>query len=117
MANNICYHTRLYSDNTKKVVGGSFSGQFDWQTVNSLVNNYFDVVIKPSGAGIFVDKDGREVSLYFSVDPLKTVKGIDARRMDNLRRSELATDQEVKERKVNELIANMSTDELLERLS
>lgn len=77
----------------------------------------FDVVIKPSGAGVFVDKEGREVSLYFHVDPLKTVKGIDARRLDNERRSQLAKIDEAKERRVNELIANMSTDELLERLS
>lgn len=111
---NIVYHTRKTGD--IKVTGGSFSGSFDWQTVNRLVTSQFDVVIKPSGSASFVDKEGREVSLYVTVDPLKTVKGIDARRVKNEQLAVERRKEEAKEREVNELIASMTNDELLERL-
>ena len=75
MSKNIGYHTRLYTDNTRKIVGGSFGGQIDAETVERLVNLHFEVFVKPSGRAVFVDQQGREVHLYLSVDPENTEKG------------------------------------------
>ena len=72
---NIGYHTRLISDNTVKVVGGSFGGRFDIETANRLVKSHFSVAVKQSGRAVFVDKRGREVSLYFTVDAGETDAG------------------------------------------
>ena len=72
---NIGYHTRFYSDPTTKVVGGSFGGSLDLETANRLVKSHFTVVVKPSGTPVFVDREGREVFLYFSVDARQTEAG------------------------------------------
>lgn len=79
MGKNIGYHTRLYNDNTTKVFGGSFGGSLDLETANRLINHHhYDVVVKPSGTPVFVDREGREVRLYFCVDPDMTTKGLEA---------------------------------------
>lgn len=75
MRKNIGYHPRLDSDNRVKVVGGSFGGTIDMETVERLVKAHFTVIVKPSGRPVFVDKQGREVSLYISVDPAGTEAG------------------------------------------
>ena len=75
---NIGYHTRLHLNNSVKVVGGSFGGSLDIETANRLVNAHFTVIVKPSGRPVFVDREGREVSLYISVDPEATEKGKEA---------------------------------------
>ena len=62
MANNIGWHTRLYSDNKVKVSGGSFGGNIDQETVERLVKAWFTVNIKPSGAGVFVDCELRRLT-------------------------------------------------------
>jgi len=72
---NIGYHTRLDRDNRVKIVGGSFGGTLCIDTANHLVNSHFEVKIKPSGRAVFVDREGREVSLYMSIDPDTTTKG------------------------------------------
>jgi hypothetical protein len=41
--------------------------------VDRLVNCHFSVFIKASGRPVFVDGQGREVSLYLSIDPGMTV--------------------------------------------
>ena len=69
------YHTRLVGNTTVKVHGGSFSGEFDRETVDRLVNTYFSVIVKPSGTPVFVDAQGREVYVYISVDPALTPRG------------------------------------------
>jgi hypothetical protein len=55
--------------------GGSFGGQLDAGTVERLVNAHFAVTVKPSGRACFVDRQGREVSLYVSVDAWETPPG------------------------------------------
>lgn len=72
---NIGYHTRLHLNNTIKVCGGSFGGTLDIETANRLVNAHFSVTVKNSGRPVFVDREGREVALYISVDPETTDKG------------------------------------------
>lgn len=117
MHKSICYQTRNRM-NGNIVTGGSFGGEFDLDTVNRLVRYHkYTVVVKPSGSPVFVDRDGREVNIYFFVDPRSTDAGKAA--LDEHRETQLVAQmrEEAKERRVNELIANMSTDELLERLS
>lgn len=75
MSKNIGYHTRLDSNNTVKVTGGSFGGSTDQETIERLVNAHFSVRIKPSGRAVFVDNQDREVTLYITVDPMSTEKG------------------------------------------
>lgn len=74
MSENIGYHTRLYVDHTVKIVGGSFGGRIDQETVERLTR-LFEVTVKPSGTPVFVDREGREVRLYLTVDAAKTEKG------------------------------------------
>lgn len=77
MRQNIGYHTRLYIDNSVKVTGGSFGGSIDLETVERL-SRLFTVTVKPSGTPVFVDREGREVRLYLSVDCAHTEKGREA---------------------------------------
>lgn len=116
MAKNIGYHTRLDSNNTVKLTGGSFGGSFDIETINRLVKSQFTVRVKPSGRVVFVDKEGREVSLYFSVDPETTEAGKLA--LTEYRR-ELAQREQAEAQKmdrVQALLDGMSADEILKRL-
>lgn len=113
---NIGYHTRLYSDNTKRVCGGIFGGAIDSQTVERLIKSRFTVTIKPSGTAVFVDKEGREVNLYLSVDARKTEPGKVAMKEHQRLRAIKQQEEEAKEKEVGELIASMDTDELLRRL-
>lgn len=117
MSKSICYHTRgaMTGD---KVMGGSFTGAFDMDTVNRLIRYHkYQVVIEPSGSPVFVDVKGRKVNIYFSVDPRQTEAGKAALDQDRQTRLVAQALQEEKERAVDELIANMSIDELLKRLS
>lgn len=116
MSVNIGYHTRLYSNNAVKVVGGSFGGQIDMETVERLVKAHFSVKIKPSGSGVFVDKEGREVSLYLSVDPLKTTTGKAAKTEYCKRKVAEYEAEAAKEREIEELMLSLSADEILEKL-
>ena len=63
MRKSISYHTRQVGTD-RKVVGGSFGGNIDTETVDRLVNAHFTVKVKPSGHAVFVDKQEREVGLY-----------------------------------------------------
>lgn len=116
MNKNIGYHTRLISDNTQRVVGGSFGGEFSQETIERLVNIHFEIRIKPSGNAVFVDKMGREVSLYFTVDPLSTEKGKKAKKeWNNQQRLEHEKEEE-KAKMVQDLLDQYSSDELLQIL-
>lgn len=116
MSKNIGYHTRLDGNNTVKLTGGSFGGSFDIETVNRLVKSHFTVSVKNSGRLVFVDKTGREVSLYFTVDPQATEAGQvvlkEYRKLAAWREQQ----EDAKMARVNELIDGMSADELLKRL-
>ena len=116
MSKNIGYHTRLCSDNSVKVVGGSFGGRIDDDTVNRLVNAHLTVIIKPSGRGVFVDRESREVSLYLSIDPLETEAGRKALDADKVRRQALQLVEDEKVSEIEDLMSSMSPEEILERL-
>lgn len=117
---NIGYHTRLYSDNTRKIVGGSFGGAIDSETVNRLVNSQFEVVVKHSGTAVFVDRDGREVRLYLSVDADSTEKGVNAlaawRAEREKQEREHASRREQESEEIDNLMSNLSHDEIVRRL-
>lgn len=121
---NIGWHARSTVDD-RKLVGGSFGGEFSMDTanrlVNRLVNNLFDVVIKPSGTARFVDKSGREVRLYMSIDACNTEKGKavlkewrEARRIEAEREAEL---EERRQSELEEAMRGLSHEEVLRRLA
>lgn len=117
MHKSIIYHTRGALTG-EKIMGGSFGGAFDMDTVNRLIRYHkYKVLVKPSGTPVFVDVAGREVHMYFSVDPRFTDAGKEALDADKQKRFSAQAIEEEKERLVNDLIANMTTEELLERLS
>lgn len=117
MHKNICYHTRLHGDQTVKVVGGTFTGTFSAETIEHLVNNYFDVYIYPSsGNPVFIDKQGRKVSLYISVDPLSTEKGKAALAEHNKMKLAAAKQEQEEDDEIERLLAGMSNEEKLRRL-
>ena len=121
MSKNIGFHTRLYSDNTTKVCGGSFGGSLDLQTANRLITIHrYEVIVKPSGTPVFVDREGREVSLYFKVDPAMTTKG---REVINTWRENRAREMEEAERlaelqkeELDDVMAGLTHDEIIRRL-
>lgn len=117
---NIGYHTRLDNNNTIKVVGGSFGGSIDMETVNRLVMSHFTVVVKNSGRPIFVDKQGREVSLYLNVDAGSTEKGAEALkawRVELAKRLEEEEDQaERNQEEIDHLMEGLSHEEIVRRL-
>jgi hypothetical protein len=120
MAQNIGYHTRLYKDNTVKVCGGSFGGSIDGDTVERLVNAMFTVKVLQSGTPVFVDREGREVRLYLSVDADKTNKGALALQNYRIERDRLEQERQAQsEREQNEidqLMADLTHDEIIKRL-
>jgi len=117
---NIGYHTRLYSDNSVKICDGSFGGSLDMDTVNRLVKSHFSVVVKPSGAAIFVDREGREVCLYIAVDAGATTEGIKALCAWRAERAkQLALDEELqesREQEIEDLMNGPSHEEIVRRL-
>lgn len=117
MRKNISYHTRLDCNNTVKVVGGSFSGSFDMETVNRLVNSQFTVRVKNSGRAVFVDGKGNEVSVYVVVDPDTTEAGKLAIAEERKTRAALQAVEDEKQARINELLSNLSDDEVIRRLT
>lgn len=119
MRKNIGYHTRSRKDGTK-LVGGSFGGAIDQDTVERI-SRLFTVVVKPSGTPVFVDGKGNEVFLYFSIDPQNTEKGKQAIKEYNLKRElELKKEQEILEqqkRELQEAMEGLSHSEILAKLT
>lgn len=117
---NIGYHTRLYSDNTHKVVGGSFGGEIDMETVNRLVKSHFSVLVKNSGTPVFVDREGREVTLYLSVDAGKSEKGVQAMKVWRAARAKQEAEAESRrtreQEEINELMEGLSHEDIVRRL-
>lgn len=112
MYNSIGYHTRLDSDNTTKVVGGSFGGAIDMETVERLVRAHFRVAAKSSGRLVFVDRSDREVTLYLRVAPEVTAAGQCL--LAELREARAAKQREEDEARATlmERIEEMDSDEL-----
>ena len=117
---NIGYHTRLYSNNASKVVGGSFGGSLDMETVNRLVNSQFSVVVKHSGNLVLVDRDGREVNLYLSVDIASTDKGAQAIKDWRAKRAQEASQEEERcereQEEIKQLLQGLSHEDIVSRL-
>ncbi|USN14397.1 hypothetical protein KABACHOK_05840 [Brevundimonas phage vB_BpoS-Kabachok] len=114
---NVGYHTRLKSDNTVKAAGGSFGGDFGQETAERLVKHHFTVKVRPSGSLTFVDRQGREVSLYMTIDPETTEAGKAA--LAEHRRAQAAAQavEDDKARQVQDLMDTMTNDEIIARLS
>ena len=115
----IGYHTRLYSDNTKKICGGTFSGSVCMETADRL-SKLFKVTIKPGGTPVFVDSAGREVRLYMSVDPSSTTIGQDAlmgwREKRNMQRAKEEERSKKEQDEINQLMEGLSHEDLIRRL-
>ena len=121
MPKNVGYHTRLGSNDTIKICGGSFGGSLDLETANRLINNHrYEVIVKPSGTPVFVDREGREVRLYFSVDPTMTTKGQEALSTWRKNRArEIEEDDRLAESRKEQLaeaMAGLSHDEIIRRI-
>ena len=116
---NIGYHTRLYKDNTVKVTGGSFGGSIDGDTVERL-SGLFEVKVLQSGTPVFVDREGREVRLYLSVDPQMTNKGALALHNYHIEQSRLEREREQQaeqeQNEVDSLMADLTHEEIVKRL-
>ncbi len=113
MANNICYHTRLHDAQHTKVTGGSFGGSIDMETVNRLVKAHFTVQYTNSGRAVFVDKNGRPVSLYITVNPESTEVGKQAWEGQRAQRLEKQRQEEAKEKELKDILDFMTTEQAL----
>lgn len=116
MTGHICYHTRLDANGKRRIVGGSFAGGINQETVERMVNAWFKVDVTPSGRAVFVDGAGRRVNLYFNIDPESTERGKEAL-AEYHRQQEIAQQtKRGKEEEVLRLLDGMTTDEALRRL-
>lgn len=119
MSKNIGYHTRLYADHNVKVVGGSFGGSIDQETVERLTR-LFTVVVKPSGTPVFVDREGREVRLYLTVDPGATKVGkaalVEHQEKKRIELARLREQEEADQREIEDLMDGLSHEEIIRRL-
>lgn len=123
---NIGYHTRQWGNDSVKTTGGSFgkSGETDnsisQQTIERLVKSHFTVTVKPSGTPVFVDKEGREVNLYISVDARNTEAGKAALKAWNAANAKAWAAGEEAERiaqdEIDSLMENLSHEEIINRL-
>jgi hypothetical protein len=117
---NICYHTRQVGTD-QKISGGSFGGDIDNETVDRLVNVHFTVKVKPSGHAVFVDKQGRDVSLYLFIDPDRTAVGKFALKLfreERMREQQIAEDREKEQQEeIESLMEGLSHEEIVRRLS
>lgn len=116
MTQNIGWHTRLRSNANIKAAGGSFGGAFSLETANRLAR-LFTVKVLPSGTPVFVDREGREVWLYMTVDARETDAGKAALVEYNKARAIERRKDEEKESRVQELVDSMSNDEIIRRLT
>jgi hypothetical protein len=119
MHKNICYHTRL-TGTDQKTTGGTFGGAYDQETIERLAKHNFNVVVKASGSPVFIDKQGREVSVYIYVDPSDTSIGklaLAEWRTARRARQEAADKREQEQQEeVEALMSNLSHDEIVRRL-
>lgn len=119
-ARNIGYHTRLDADTAVKIVGGTFGGSIDQETVERLVKSHFTVQVLNSGRCVFVDKEQRRVRLYLNVNPESTVSGKAAlkawtrARAAEMERAEAEEEQQKAE--LEEALSGLSHEEALRRL-
>jgi hypothetical protein len=74
------------------------------------------VIVKPSGVPVFVDKSGREVTLYVKVDASSTTKGRAALESFVIERQMRAVKIEEQDRAIEKLLDTMSNEEILARL-
>lgn len=117
---SISYHTRLDTDSSVKVVGGSFGGAIDLDTVERLVKAHFTVQVRPSGRPVFVDNQQRPVSLYLRVDPASTAIGkLTLRKWTDERAAaaeRLEAEEEQRRAELEEAMSGLSHQEVLRRL-
>ena len=115
---SIGYHTRPTSNNSIKYSGGSFGGSFDMETINRLVRAHFEIRIhQGSGRPVFVDRNGRDVWLYITVDPEKTEKGEQAMFALRVQQQQRERHEAEKQSRLESVMNNYTTDELLKLLS
>lgn len=114
---NIGYHTRLYGNNTIKISGGSFGGSLGIETANRLVSAYYTVTVKSSGTPVFVDRQGREVYLYITVDAGETDAGKAAMAEYYKAQAVLEKAEEALEAEVQQALCGLTNEEILRRLS
>lgn len=116
----ICYHTRLCSDNKVKVCGGTFGGSIDQETVERMTR-FFTVNVKPSGTPVFVDKEGREVYLYLSVDPRDTEIGKQAIKAwyaeRRIKQEQAEKTLKAQEAELEDALNGLSHEEIMRRLA
>ncbi len=117
MRKSIGYHTRLNLNSSVKVVGGSFGGDISLDTANRLLSGHgYTVVIKPSGTPVFVDKEGNQDSLYFTIDPASTEMGKKALQEYSQNQSAERQLEEEKQVEIDHILSSMSNDEILKLL-
>lgn len=112
---SISYHTRLISDHKVKVTGGVRQGTYDQPLVDSLASD-FTAVVKPSGRVVFVDSEGREVSLYIHVYPQDTAAGKAALAAHREQQRLKGVEQIAKAKRLKSLIDSADEDTLIELL-
>lgn len=113
---NIGWHTRD-GRTGEKVQGGSFGGAIDQETVDRLVKAHFTVAYTQSGRQTFVDRNGRIVWLYLSVDPETTPQGHEARQIKRQQDEERERLYAAKKAELEDILDGLSVEEAIDLLT
>lgn len=116
MKNSIGYQLREYGNDSNKLVGGSFGGSIDLETIDRLVGAHLDVITLPSGNLCFADKQGRKVTLKINVDPIFTAKGKAEQAANDAKLAQAYAKAEELEQKANDLMRGLSWEEIIRKL-
>lgn len=110
---SIGWVARDSNNDNAKLASGSFGGSIDMETVERLIKAHFTLAMRPSGSPTFVDRDGRHVRLYLSIDPRMTEEG---RRLIAQDAEKRRTAEKELERELDDLLNGLSTEEAIKRL-
>lgn len=116
MKKSIGYQLREYGNDNNKLVGGSFGGGIDLETIDRLVNAHLDVITLPSGNLCFVDKQGRKVTLKINVDPIFTAKGKAVQTANAAELMQSCAKAQDLQQKVDDLMQGLSWEEIIRKL-
>lgn len=110
---SIGWITRDSNNDNVRLGGGSFGGSIDMETVERLIKAHFTLQMRPSGSPTFVDREGRHVRLYLSIDPRMTDEGQRLIERDAIERRSAAS---AMEDRLSDLLEGLSIEEAIKRL-
>lgn len=104
-------HTR--GQNGEKYSGGTWYCDGDLNQAADQLTASHDIIVTNSGRVSFVDKNGRMISIYLTIDPAETEKG---KRVLKEHNEKKRREEKERQEKLNQLVASVGIDRAIEIL-